>query len=1145
MFHPERLRVWFRLSPIACFLSSVLLLAVLLMPLVAQVTGGIIHGIISDPQGAAVADVAVTATNADTSVSVTTRTNSSGLYEFPSLNPGLYNVEAKIAGFAPYVRSGIELTMQQRLRVDVVMQLAGVQQAVEVTGNPNVVETESAGASHLITTAEADDLPTFGRNPLQIAQFVAGATPILPDVYTRPSTGNRPASVSFNGAPAQGNSILVNGVWDQFGNGQVGVSPTTYSVQEGRVQSFALSAEYGQTSGSVISFETKAGTNRLHGTLLGFHNGPSFNANDFFENKFGRPRPEGFRNQYGGNLGGPVLIPRVYNGRNRTFFFFDFEQNREQNPLQSLGTVPTERERSGDFSATNAANGRPILIYNPFTTRLVGSTMTRDPFPGNVIPASLINQTAVNILKWVPMPNVPGIQNYIFSGVNPISQQQWGLRIDQHLSDRDLLFASYSSASLSTHAPGAVETGYDKGVNDSTSLLFALGYTHIFSPTVMLSLRAGVQRYWNLQGPGTKAEDRDTLGFSKAFTSLLKVTGMPRIGNSDMMAFNVASRVYSYYTPSLRTSITQIAGRHSLTYGYEFRDYRDFGAQHAGETGYFNFTRSWTQGPAASTASATAGHGVATMLLGTVSSGTVADNASTASQSIYHALYLQDNWRVTRKLTLNLGLRYDYQTPVTERFNRMNRGFDEQTPSPIAAQAEANYAKNPIPELPTFKVRGGITFAGAKGEERYNFQPDRRNWMPRVGAAYVITQKTVLRGGYGLFYLPLVEASNQNISSTTMPMSQLGFSSTSSMQTSLNNLPLNLLTNPFPQGLVAPTGSTLGMATSLGQSISVYDGRGLRGRVHQFQVSVQRELPARILLDMAYVGSRVSRLPVPEQVNDVPAEYLHLLDTLSGSVANPFYGLITAGTLGAATISKSQLLLKYPQFADVTVGFRPIGSSWYNSLQTSASKRFTKGLSFRVAYTLSKLMERRNFQYLYYPLETDVSQIDLPHRLVVSGLWDLPIGRAQKFGRRLPTPLLHVFGGWRLSWAITLQSGMPTGKWPMSVVVTGTPQKIERTVDKWFDTRVFAPRPTYATPSISTYISQIRADGRKNVSMTIAKNFALRESIVLGLRAQMFNAFNTPQFDQPNLTVTNVAFGSVSAQLNSPRLIILGGTLTF
>jgi len=1112
-------------------LLAVVFLVLSAVPAAAQVTGGIIQGIISDPQGAAIASVEVTATNSTTSVGVTTRTNTAGFYEFPSLNPGIYNLAARVAGFAPYIRSSIELTMQQRLRVDMAMQLAGMQQAVEVTGTPTVVETESAGASHLIQSDAIANLPAFGRNVLTLAQLVAGANPINPDGYTSTASTFTPSSFSFNGSPAQGNSILVNGVVNQYGNGAMGLTPSTYSVQEVRVQSFALSAEYGQTSGSVISFETKSGTNKPHGALWYFHNEPTLNANDFFSDRAGQPKPKTPKTQLGGNFGGPLWIPRVYDGRSRTFFFFDYEGIRDRNAAaSSISTVPTAQERRGDFSATRALDGRAIQIFNPFTGRTVGSTFTRDPFPGNVVPSNLINQTAVNILKWVPLPNLPGsTQNFIYNASYPNQVDQWQLRIDHHVGDRDLFFASFGQAKLGSRYPGTLQTGVNGYWNDSVSRLLTLGHTHIFSPSVLLSLRAGVQQYAQDVTPLTTPEDRDALGLPKSFTSMLTSTRFPRIACSDMSVLSTIFRAISYYTPNVRVSLTQVVGRQSLTYGYEFRSLRDFSADYADEGGMFNFTRSWTQGPAASAASATTGHGIATMLLGTVTAGSVTMNSSSASQSVYHAAYLQDNWRLTRRLTLNMGLRYDYQTPITERFNRMNRGFDETTPSPVATQAEANYSKNPLPEFPNFKVRGGITFAGGKGIERYNFEPDRSNVMPRVGATYAVTPKTVVRGGYGIFYLPLVEARNQNISSTTLPMSQLGFSSTTTMQTTLGGLPLNTLANPYPQGLVQPTGSTLGMATSLGQSITVYDGRGERALSHQFQANVQRELPSRILLDLAYVGSRVSKLPVSEQVNEVPAEYLNLRDTLIGTVANPFYGLITVGTLSTATVSKSQLLLKYPQFTGVTVDFRPIGSSWYNSLQISASKRFSKTVTFRAAYTMSKLMDRRRFQYLYYPLEQDISQIDRPHRLVVSGLWDLPVGPLQKFGRRLPALLLHVIGDWRLSWVTVFQNGMPTGAWS-NAVVTGTPRRVERTVDQWFDTSVFAPKPTYATPSISTYISQIRADGRKNLDLTIAKDFPVREALRFRLQVQMFNAFNTPQFAQPNVVVTNLAFGSVSDQ---------------
>jgi len=542
------------------FLFAVALAALGALPVAAQVTGGIIQGIVNDPQGAAIANVQVTATNSDTSVAVTTRTNAAGLYEFPSLNPGIYSIAAKMAGFAPYLRSGVELTMQQRLPVDIVMQLAGVQQSVEVIGTPTVVETESAGASHLLQSDAVANLPNFGRNVLSLVQLVAGASPTnpSPDLYSNPGGSFRPSSVSFNGSPAQGNSILVNGVVNQYSNGAMGFTPNTYSVQEVRIQSFALSAEYGQSSGSVIAFETKSGTNKPHGTLWYFHNEEAFNANDFFANRAGQTRPQSRKNQFGGNFGGPVYIPRLYNGRNRTFFFFDYEGVRDRNlNASTVNSVPTERERQGDFSQTRALDGRTIQIFNPFTTRLVGSALTRDPFPGNVIPSSLINQTAVNILKWVPLPNLPGsAQNYLYGGTYPTGNNQWGLRLDHHIGDRNLFSISYGQQTGGSPFPGSLPSGINGYTTNSEHRLLTLGYTRIFSPSTMLTLRMGVQRYWERVTPLTTPEDRDALGFSKDFTSILRSTNFPRIACADMVTLNRISRATSFYTPNVRASIT-------------------------------------------------------------------------------------------------------------------------------------------------------------------------------------------------------------------------------------------------------------------------------------------------------------------------------------------------------------------------------------------------------------------------------------------------------------------------------------------------------------------------------------------------------------------------------------------------------------
>jgi len=1112
----------------------------------AQVTGAIIQGIVSDPQGAAMPGVQVTATNVATGQTYSTETNTSGLYEFPAMNPGVYTVAAKAAGFANYLRRDIELSLQQRLRVDFSMQLTTVQQSIEVSGTPTVVDTDSASASHLVGGEMVAALPMYGRNAMWVSRLVAGGNPVYDaDGWAGAADTFAPGSISFNGAPAQGNSVYVNGVADQYGNGGMSFVPPSFSVKEVNLQTFALSAEYGQTSGSVISFETKSGTNTPHGALWFDHNQEAFNANDFFSNKYGNPKIKSRRTQFGGNFGGPVYIPGIFNGKNRTFFFGDYAGQRNVYVQSFVNTVPTAAERTGDLSQTRTAAGQLIQIYNPFTTRTEAGVLIRDPFADNKIPQSMIEPIATNILKFVSLPTLPqSYSNLPYKNSYPGIDDSAHFRIDHRLSDKHTLYSSFGRIKLVNSNWGSLPSKVNGYLNQREDLLWTFGYIWVINPRTLFNLRTGIQFDRQKLRTWTTPEDRASLGFPKSFESIIVGSEFPRISSSDMTQVGYRNGGTSFITPNTRAFVTKVAGRHSLTFGYENRLYRTFNISHMDEGGYFSFPRSWTQGPRASTASATAGYGVAALLLGTPSSGSVAMNESSASQSVYHSGYLQDNWRLTKKLTLNAGLRYDYQTPMTERFNRMNRGFDETTPSPIAAQAEANYAKDPIPGF-DFKVRGGITFAGSSGDDRYNFEPVRSNFMPRFGAVYAITKKMVVRGGYGLFYLPLVDLHNANLSQTTLPISQLGFASTTTMQTILNSLPLNTLSNPFPQGLVQPTGSTLGMATSLGQSITVYDGRGQRARSHQFQVSVQRELPSRILFDIAYVGSRVHDLPVAQQIDEVPPEYLALQDTLSGTVKNPFYGIITTGTLSAATVAKSQLLFKFPQFTGVMIDYHPLGGSSYNSLQVSANKRLGKGFSMLFAYTQSKQMEAKRFLNPYDPQPVrTIGQIDRPQRLVCSGHWDIPVGKRMRFGTSLPRPVQMAFGNWELTWVATFQRGLPTGLWS-SAIVTRPLQQVERSVDKWFETAAFAPKPTYDLVSLSPYIAQIRRDGTKSLNLTIAKDFPIREATRLRLMVQMLNALNTPQFGAPNIVVTNPAFGSVTSQVNLPRWIMLSGSLHF
>ena len=823
-------------------LRIAVVLAVLTLPAPGQVTGGVIQGLVTDSAGAAIANAEITVTNQGTRVATVTRTNATGLFETPSIVPGVYNLVAKAAGFSIYTHRDIHLAVARRLNVDFSLQLASVQTSIDVSGTPELIQTENAGTAHVVSGGLVANAPTFGRNALLVNRLVAGAVPVTAaDGHNAMSSGFGPSNVSFNGTPAQGNSIVVNGVADQYGNGSISYVPPKESVQEVVVQSFALSAEHGQTAGGVVSIETRSGANAVHGAGYYHHSQASLNARDFFVNRFARPTPVNRRNMPGGNIGGPVYIPRLYDGRNRAFFFFDSELARDLGQQAFVNTVPSDLERTGDFSRTNGANGRLIQIFDPYTSRFdQGNVVIRDPFPGNIVPRGRINPIAANALKWVPAPNLPGQANNMqYNSAQPNGHNAFHIRLDEHLSEKDTLYFTYGRLKYNLTWFGSVPTGINGYRNDRWDQLAALGYTHVFGPSLVLNLRAGVQQNNQDILPHTAEKELLDFGFPANYLSLLQSRNVPRIASSDMVSIGDWRRGTSFYTPVARAFVTKVAGRHSLTAGYEYRVNRTFSYNELDQSGFFNFTRSWTQGPNASVASANAGYGVATLLLGTPSSGSVSVNSTTAAQQGYHGLYLQDNWRVTSKLTLNLGLRWDYQSPVTERFNRMNRGFDLTSPSPIAAQAEANYARNPfVPELARLNLKGGLLFTGVNGVPRQGFDSRFAQFQPRVGVAYRVARATVVRAAYGSFYLPFQEIRFLNISQSTLPLTQGGYDASTAMETTLGLTPLDTLSNPFPKGIVQPVGSRLGLSTLLGQNISANDPAGRPARSHQFQLSL-------------------------------------------------------------------------------------------------------------------------------------------------------------------------------------------------------------------------------------------------------------------------------------------------------------------
>jgi len=1121
----------------------------------AQITGGIIQGIVTDETGATLANAQVTVTDVGTKVSSATQTNETGLYVYPSLNPGTYDLTVTAPGFKTYVHRGIELLIQQSLRVDVPMGLGSVQETVQVSGLPSLLDTETAATSTVISSTLIQDLPVAGRNPLMANRLVMGAnSTFTQNLFSRPVDSFAASDVMVNGTPTQSQDFLLDGVSDVYGGGAAGFLPPTYAVQDIRVQTFALTAEVGQTGGSVTTIETKSGENALHGNLWYYHHDQGLDANSYFNNRFNQPKSVRHDNQFGGSIGGPVHIPGLYNGKDRTFFFADVELTRNITNNTTLETVPTQLEREGDFSQTFAANGDLIQIFNPYSlhTDPISGQQVRDAFVDNKIPSGMINPLATSLINAViPLPNLPGSVNNLFFTQNwPFISNSVHFRLDHRIGDKDSLFGTFGWIKDNESYPAFLPSGVSGFRNLHWDYIYAFGYTHTFSPTRTLELRAGVHRDHQDVPPLTANNFIDQLNLPSNLTDIAAAKVFPIFtgtGFGGTVGYNATGN--SFITPNYRASLIQIIRRHTLKFGYEGRIYRTFSFSDANESGNFSFTPFWTRGPSPNVSSATAGVDIADLLLGTPTLGSIATNASNASQSIYNALYLQDDWRVSHRLTLNLGLRWDVQTPSTERFNKANRGFDFTDPNPIEDQVNANLGANPIPGISSLDVIGGLQFAGVGGQPRQVYDKVSDNFMPRIGAAYQLTPRTVLRGGYGLFYSQLTQYATNAVNQAQLPLTQLGFSSSTGMTvTDPSGLPLSTLSNPFPNGQIQPVGASLGLGTLLGQSIITDDIHNQRPRVQQFQLSLQRQLFSDMVVNVAYVGSRTDRLPVTQDVDPIPEDYATDASLSPGGVfpqvTNPFAGVIPVGTLSLPTVSLPQLLKPFPEFTGVSISNRPIGKFHYDALQVSVTKRFSRGLTFLANYTWSKTLTRNIFLDPYQPLISDVSPLDRPQMLVIGGRWELPVGKGRSFGGNLPAAVQYAIGGWNVSWITSLLDGFPTGPWS-GAVMTHTPQHVDRSISQWFDTSAFAPMPPFTLPTLLPYSAQIRQPGSKNTDLTITKSFPIRERFRFDLGVNLYNAFNTPIFGVPTINVLSPAFGSITSQANNPRWVMLNGSLSF
>jgi hypothetical protein len=1118
-----------------------------------QVNKSNLVGVARDSSGAAVPAVTVKISNTATAAVRDEVTDASGLYRANLLDVGIYDLEATKAGFKKVVQKGIRLAVGETTTVDLLFEVGALTETVTVSAQSELLRTETGSNGSTLDTQSISRLPTIGRNPYVFVALTAGIQYTGDPTYVNPWDASGPSAFTANGFGSGTSQFLLDGV-PNMRMDVVSFSPSPDAVEEMRAQTNAYDAEYGHSAAAFINVTTRGGTNNLHGSVYDYLRNEALNANDFFSNRSGLKKSKFHQDTYGGAIGGPLAVPGLYRGRDRTFFFFDYEGTQLRQGGNTASIVPTALQRGGDFSQTFNTKGQLITIYDP-TSTVLGSNgkYTRTAFPGNVVPKTQLDPVAQNLLKFYALPNLtpaPGtLQNFVGDGVpSGVSTRSWNsfvTRVDHRVSAAQSLFFRFGwNHRTDTTKPYYGIPGADSVLGDADgffrgNVAGAMGYTWTVKPNLVLDIRAGVTRYGEGNIEDTLGMDMTTLGFPASFAKSTPYSLFPTVtmGTSDAQSLgggNTPSRRYiNQLNPE--ANVHSMYGRHALKYGMNFIGVQDNNFSSARSGGSFTFNRTFTQGPDPTVANALAGNDIASFILGTAGSGFVDFNAVPATSVKYFGFYVQDDWKVSDRLTLNFGLRFEHEGSITERYNRGNSGFDPNAASPVAAKAAANFAANTLPQLKSLNVTqisqlnvlGGLGFLGVGGAPGGYLAVPAMYYEPRFGFAYRISSRIVWRGGYGLFIAP-----NNNANFQTN-----GFSLQTQMVTSLDNnlTPFNKLSNPFPSGVAVPAGASGGLLTGVGKSIN--GGMAAIGSVpsfkdamnQQFSMGFQFVLPGQVSLETSYVGNNVQHLAISRNIDQYPTADLALGNLLNSKVPNPFSGVITDTTssLSQSTVAVSQLLLPFPQYTGVTQSSLPLGRSHYNAFQAMASKRTSMGLTLTTAFTFSKYMTATSYHNMNDASpESVVDSADRPVNFVVSGLYELPFGPGKRFLQSGQPFVKRLVAGWELGWSGTYTSGA-------ALSFSGAERAARsgnnpQTVLQWFDTSQFVAQAPFTLQRTSSRIADIRGPGLGMWNVTLAKNTAITERMRFRLEAQAFNFLNTPFFGNPNTSVTSSSFGQIT-----------------
>jgi hypothetical protein len=1120
----------------------------------AQEFRGIVQGDITDPSHAAVAGASVALRNVETGIERTTATDESGHYVFPFVAPGGYTLTIKAAGFKTTVRDGIQLSINDTLRVDAELPLGQASDTVQVTGEVAAVQAESSSLGSVISEKIVDSLPWKGHSSLFLYMAAAGVVGNRYWEDTRPSDTGTNVLFTANGSPPATGEVSVDGVSNTVNVGRgLYLSPwvpATEAVGEVKLLMGTLPAEYGRAGGAFTNIVIKSGTNDLHGSLYEYLRNSAVDANLFFQRGQGQKLVPYGAHTYGGSVGGPVFIPKLYNGRNRTFFFFSYERANEGNGQGPSLNLPTPKMRAGDFSEFRGA------IFDPFSVHSVNGVPTRDPIPNNMIPVSLQDPVAQKIMNFYPLPNnpnvnpaTPWVNNYVQASKWPQTRNVWILKFDHKLTEKHQTFVRLNQGgaffNFNYDFPGIATPG--RNVVHRPNKGVAIDDTYLINPGMVLDTRIGYAFGKEQQQPFSAGFDLASLGFPQSFINSTQFQNFPAIGVSGFESLaGVGYKEQPGYNYSLQSSLSMQRGKHLFKTGVQFNLLRGNFLNNNNPAGSFSFGPAQTGGPRADTPAAGSGLGMASLLMGYASGGSIDYSTGVSVQNFYTGIFFQDDYRVTPHLTLNLGLRWDYQSPVTERYNRTTRGFAYNVASPL--------------QVPGLNLTGGLLYAGMNGQPRGLYDSDWNNLGPRVGLAYSFSPKTVLRAGYSLTYIALVGM-----------VYATGYSNTTSMVTTQDGItPKDLLRNPFPNGQLPAIGNSQGLATLIGQNISFVDPSDRTPVFHNWHLDIQREIAPRTLVTASYVGSRAYHLSaaptdftgaINQNLNQVNPQYLSMGTALLQPVPNPFFGVIKTGSLAGQTTPQSQLLRPYPQYTGVTRMAPAFGNSHYQSAQIQLEKRTSHGLTALISYTIAKnISDMNNADNAYNrQAERALSNFDVPQRLTISAAWDLPFGRGRRFGTNIPRALDLLAGGWMLSSFNTFQAGFPlsfglaratAGANSSRPNAAGNPAEgisgpIVNRLTHYFNTSAFAQPADFTYGNLSPYIGTVRSPGMNNVDATLSKDFLFTERLRLQFRFEVFNVLNHPVFSGPGTTFGNAGFGVISSQANLNRQMEFVAKLLF